>query len=184
MIIPNEDLRTLCIKMDWFTCGSNRQYERLFQANTMGMSIDDITTVIWICSDEVPKYKIRETLIKAQKEYDDVMERAELDRWDVKTLQEFAKRLKEHYPHTQSIQNTIDKELAKMLMEVKDEKAGYNVKEVYEYRNDKTPYECLTNVLQRWDAFCKTHQHFEKAIKDILVENERLRTEIEELKRG
>ena len=41
------------------------------------------------------------------------------NRWDVKTLQEFAKRLKEHYPHTQSIQNTIDKEFAKMLVEGK-----------------------------------------------------------------
>lgn len=41
------------------------------------------------------------------------------DRWDVKTLQEFAKRLKEHYPHTVSICNTIDKELVKMLVEGK-----------------------------------------------------------------
>ena len=42
-----------------------------------------------------------------------------MERWDVKTLQEFAKRLKEHYPHTQSIQSTINKELAKMLVEGK-----------------------------------------------------------------
>lgn len=42
-----------------------------------------------------------------------------MDRWDAKTLQEFAKRLKEHYPHTASIQSTIDKEVAKMLVERK-----------------------------------------------------------------
>ena len=40
-----------------------------------------------------------------------------LDKWDAETLKEFAKRLKEHYPHTISICNTIDKEMAKMLAE-------------------------------------------------------------------
>ena len=49
---------------------------------------------------------------------------------------------------------------------------------------NKTPYEYLTNVLQQWGAFCKGHRHFEKAIKDLLAENERLRVEIEQLKRG
>lgn len=47
---------------------------------------------------------------------------------------------------------------------------------------NKTPYEYLTNVLQQWDAFCKGHRLFEKAIKDLLVENERLRAELEKLK--
>lgn len=47
----------------------------------------------------------------------------------------------------------------------------------------KTPYEYLLNVLQQWNAFCKGHQHFEKAIKDLLEENKRLKAEIEELKR-
>ena len=45
------------------------------------------------------------------------MDTLTFDRWDAKTLMEFAKRLKEHYPHTQSIQSTINKELAKMLVE-------------------------------------------------------------------
>lgn len=71
MIIPNDDLRTLCIENDWFTCGTNRQYEKLFKANRMGADIDMISTIIWLCSDEIPKYKIRETLEQAQKEYDD-----------------------------------------------------------------------------------------------------------------
>ena len=44
-----------------------------------------------------------------------------MNKWDVKTLQEFAKRLKEHYSHTISICNTIDKELNKMLSEVENE---------------------------------------------------------------
>lgn len=36
---------------------------------------------------------------------------------DTETLQEFADRVKAHYPHTISICNTVDKELAKMLAE-------------------------------------------------------------------
>jgi hypothetical protein len=79
MIIPNDDLRTLCIENDWFTCGSIRQYERLFEANRFGADVDEIALIIWICSDEVPKYKIREILMKAQKEYDDAMEKAEAE---------------------------------------------------------------------------------------------------------
>lgn len=38
-------------------------------------------------------------------------------KWDSETIIEFAKRLKEHYPHTISICNTIDKEMKKMLEE-------------------------------------------------------------------
>lgn len=42
-----------------------------------------------------------------------------MDKWDIKTLEEFAERVKKHYPHTISICNTIDKEMAKMITEVK-----------------------------------------------------------------
>ena len=38
-------------------------------------------------------------------------------KWDAETIIELARRIKEHYPHTQSIQNTIDKEVNKMLRE-------------------------------------------------------------------
>lgn len=47
---------------------------------------------------------------------------------------------------------------------------------------NKTPREYLLRVLKQWGAFCKEHRNFEKAIKDILAENERLRAEIKELK--
>ena len=76
MIIPNDDLRTLCIRNDWFTCGTNRQYEKLFEANRFGASLHDIVVIIWLCSD-VSMQQIREELEKAQKEYDDAMEKAE-----------------------------------------------------------------------------------------------------------
>ena len=48
--------------------------------------------------------------------------------------------------------------------------------------NDKTPREYLTRVLKQWGEFCKGHRRFEKAIKEILEENERLRAEIARLK--
>lgn len=50
-IINNEDLRNLCIKNDWFTEGSNSQYAKLFYANDMGCSLEELVTIIWLCSD-------------------------------------------------------------------------------------------------------------------------------------
>lgn len=47
-----EELRNLCIKENWFTCGSNRQYDKLFYANENGCPIEEIATIIWLCSDE------------------------------------------------------------------------------------------------------------------------------------
>lgn len=50
--IDNDKLRCLCIEHNWFTCGSNRQYEKLFEMNEQGAAIEQIATVIWLCSDE------------------------------------------------------------------------------------------------------------------------------------
>lgn len=50
-IISNTDLRTLCIKNNWFTEGTNSQYEKLFYANSMGCSLEELVTIIWVCSD-------------------------------------------------------------------------------------------------------------------------------------
>ena len=65
-----EILRELCIKNNWFTCGSNEQYERLFYANQNGFTIDQISIIIWICSKTDNRREITEKLIKARKEYD------------------------------------------------------------------------------------------------------------------
>ena len=56
---------------------------------------------------------------------DKTMDVAEINgnRWDYETIIEFVKRLEAHYPHTQSIINTIDKEAIKMLGEVENETA-------------------------------------------------------------
>ena len=45
-------LRQLCIDRNWFTCGTLEQYDKLFYANENGCSIEEIATIIWLCSDE------------------------------------------------------------------------------------------------------------------------------------
>ena len=80
MIIPNEDLRMLCIKNNWFTCGSCEQYEKLFMANRFGMPLEQIAVIIWTCSNE--KWlllTIINELEKAQKEYDDLYDQTVAD---------------------------------------------------------------------------------------------------------
>ena len=42
-----EDLRVLCIRENWFTNGDNSQYEKLFDLNQEGASLDDLALVIW-----------------------------------------------------------------------------------------------------------------------------------------
>lgn len=113
MIISNDDLRTLCIENDYFTCGTTEQYEKLFTANSLGASISDIALIIWLCSDDVPKYEIREKLEEAQQEHEASIKQ----KWDADTIEEFAKRLSEHYPHSDSILRAIEREKNKMLEE-------------------------------------------------------------------
>lgn len=45
-------LQRLCIKNNWFTCGTNRQYEKLFKQLEKGASYPKLAIMIWICSDE------------------------------------------------------------------------------------------------------------------------------------
>lgn len=49
--ISNDALRRLCIKNNWFTNGTNSQYEKLFEMNNQLAPIEQIATVIWLCSD-------------------------------------------------------------------------------------------------------------------------------------
>ena len=51
MKMSNERLQELCIEHQWFTEGTNTQYDRLFYANAHGASIEEIATIIWLCSD-------------------------------------------------------------------------------------------------------------------------------------
>lgn len=55
--VDKEGLMQLCIRLNWFTCGSNRQYDKLFElADHINSGRDEITVkdlaiVIWVCSD-------------------------------------------------------------------------------------------------------------------------------------
>lgn len=48
--IEMNDLRTFCIKHDYFTNGDNEQYSRLFTLCEMGASVDVLAATIWTCS--------------------------------------------------------------------------------------------------------------------------------------
>lgn len=51
MRISNDDLRTFCIRNDFFTAGTNAQYEKLFTLNDRGACYYELGLVIWLCSD-------------------------------------------------------------------------------------------------------------------------------------
>lgn len=57
------EVRSLCIKNDWFTHGTNTQYERLFDRVRDGADIDEIATIIWVCSENVTKEEIVKELL-------------------------------------------------------------------------------------------------------------------------
>lgn len=73
-----ERLRQICIENKWFTEGSTRQYEKMFCANKMGAPLEEIATIIWLCTDcETPmdggvtwcRRDILEVLKKTQQGY-------------------------------------------------------------------------------------------------------------------
>ena len=50
--MTNDRLRRKCIDNNWFTCGSCRQYDKLFDMNNDGASLFELAIAIWICSDD------------------------------------------------------------------------------------------------------------------------------------
>lgn len=64
-----EELISLCIKKNWFTGGTNEQYEKLFYANENGFPIEEIATIIWLCSDDCSRADIIEDLISEYDKY-------------------------------------------------------------------------------------------------------------------
>lgn len=47
-----EDVYTLCNEKQYFTCGTNRQYERMFDMVRNGDPLPYIAQAIWLCSDD------------------------------------------------------------------------------------------------------------------------------------
>ena len=50
MKITTDKLYYLCNKYQWFTSGSINQYNKLFERNKEGASLQTLATIIWICS--------------------------------------------------------------------------------------------------------------------------------------
>lgn len=59
-------LRMLCIQNNWFTGGTIEQYDKLFYANEHGCPIEEIATIIWLCSGESRRIDILDELKKEQ----------------------------------------------------------------------------------------------------------------------
>ena len=63
--LESYELRELCIKNNWFTCGTVQQYEKFFDRNKEGASIAELSIIIWTCSDNIPKDEIYSKLLGA-----------------------------------------------------------------------------------------------------------------------
>lgn len=54
-IFTKDFIRKLCIQNNWFTCGNNSQYSEMWdmweKCGSGECDINDVVTVIWICSD-------------------------------------------------------------------------------------------------------------------------------------
>ncbi len=49
------EVRALCIKNNWFTNGNNTQYGMMFDRVAEHAEIEEIATIIWICSENADK---------------------------------------------------------------------------------------------------------------------------------
>lgn len=51
-MLSREKVYRLCNENQWFTCGSCKQYDKLFLMVEKQAPITEIATVIWLCSDD------------------------------------------------------------------------------------------------------------------------------------
>lgn len=57
-------LRELCVKKNWFTAGSNEQYEKLFQRQREGASLEELAIIVWVCSEDCTKDEIYDAMAR------------------------------------------------------------------------------------------------------------------------
>lgn len=65
--ISCEELRQLCVQREWFTAGSNEQYEKLFILVKSGASLDECALTIWLCSNNCTRAEVLEALKESTK---------------------------------------------------------------------------------------------------------------------
>lgn len=60
--ISVDALRSFCIRNNYFTAGDCDMYRKLFTASEEGASLDDLATMIWMCSTNVSRSEVLENL--------------------------------------------------------------------------------------------------------------------------
>jgi hypothetical protein len=101
-VISNTALRALCEKNKWCTEATSGQYEKLFQANSLGCSLHELSAIIWFCSDsnansrEAIAEEIKETRQgKLTARYNQIVEfierkvPADWHKWDIEHRRDF-----------------------------------------------------------------------------------------------
>lgn len=84
-ITSNEELRKLCIENDWFTSGTNEQYNKLFDCNSSEKaSVEEIAAIIWVCSDDTKEH-ICDILREKHREYEARFIKSDIDNYDPQT---------------------------------------------------------------------------------------------------
>lgn len=62
MTLNRYTLYRLCNDNNYFTCGDNTQYDKLFERNKQNASKKELALIIWICSENVSLEEIEENL--------------------------------------------------------------------------------------------------------------------------
>lgn len=55
-------VRQMCIRNNWFTGGSNEQYNKMFQLISSNAPVTQVAVAIWLCTPNVSKTEIESKL--------------------------------------------------------------------------------------------------------------------------
>ena len=70
MKLSTDKLYLLCNRYQWFTAGDRRQYQKLFERNKQGASLETLALIIWVCSTGATEQEILE-ILKQECDLDD-----------------------------------------------------------------------------------------------------------------
>lgn len=59
------ELRAICVRNNFFTCGDNSEYNRLFEMNSNGREIGALADWIWQHSDDFTLNEVTAALVNA-----------------------------------------------------------------------------------------------------------------------
>lgn len=68
-VAPADDLRSLCIRKNWFTMGCCEQYMRMFDMNKEKRPLEEIAVAIWLCSTDVSRDEVQKELESLHENY-------------------------------------------------------------------------------------------------------------------